>query len=86
MTGMSKLPSWGGRVQFTAELEEFMGRSFKVPKGDLSMINDFIYVNTYVKCPYLAKLCCYQKYLSTKRYLLKDAKSIYVISFRLVLY
>ena len=45
----------------SAELEEFMGRSFKVAKGDLKMIDDFIAVDAFVKCPYLAESYYYRK-------------------------
>ena len=76
MAGVSTLSSWRGRVQLSTELEDFMGRSFKVPKGDLRTINDFIVVDACVKCPYLTELCCYRKYVSMKRYALKDAQSI----------
>ena len=40
--GMSTSSSWGGgRIRFSAELEEFMGRSFKVLKGVIPSIVGF---------------------------------------------
>ena len=54
-SGMSNSVSWWGMVLSPDELEEFMGRYFKVPKGDIRMINSFIAVDTSVKCPYIAK-------------------------------
>ena len=51
-----------------------MGRSLKVMKGGIQSIVDFIAVDAYVKHPFLAKLCCYGKYLSMNRYILKDAQ------------
>ena len=52
---MSTLSSWGGRGQFSYELEDLVGRSFKVTIVDLRMIDDFIVVDVCVKFPYLAK-------------------------------
>ena len=45
------------------------------------MINNFIDVDACVKFPYLGELCCYPKYVSMKRYVLKNAQSIYGIIF-----
>ena len=58
-----------------------MGRYFKVTKGDLRMIDNFITIGACVKCPYRTKSCCYWKDVSIKNYVLKDSQSIYGISF-----
>ena len=75
--GMSTYSSWVVRVQLSSELEDFMGRSFKMPKGGIRLIVSFIAVDTCVKHHFLAKLCCFQKYVIMKMYVLKDAQSIY---------
>ena len=56
-SGMSNSLSWWGIVLALDELEEFMGSYFKVPKGYIRMIDNFIAVDSCVKCPYIAKLC-----------------------------
>ena len=56
-----------------------------MPKGDLRMIDGFIAVGACVRCPYLAKSCCYQKYMIIKMYVLRYEQSIYGISFMLLL-
>ena len=71
----------GGRVRSPAELDEFMVRSLKVPKGVIRLIVGFIAVDACVKHPFLAESCCYQNSVSMKRYILKDAQSIYGIIF-----
>ena len=86
MAGMYKLLSWVGRVRFSDDLEELVGRSLKVPNGGLRIIDGCIAVDACVKFPYLAKFCCYWKYVSTRRYVLTDENSIYGISFLLVIY
>ena len=55
----------------SAELEEFTGRSFKVPKGGIRSIVNFIAIGACAKRPFLAESCCYQKYVSMKMYVLK---------------
>ena len=55
-------------------LEEFMGRSFRAKKGGIRSIIDFTAVDVCVKH-------CYQKYVSMKMYVLKDAQSIYGLRF-----
>ena len=49
----------GCRVQPTAELDEFMVRSLNALKEVMRLIIGFIAVDTCVKHPFLAKLCCY---------------------------
>ena len=57
MLGFSTSLSCWGRVQFSAELEEFVGRFSKFPEGVIWLIISFIASDSYVICPFLAELC-----------------------------
>ena len=60
-----------------------MVSSFNMLEGVMQLIVSFINVGACAKRNFFAISCCYQKSISMKRYILKDTKSIYGISFDL---
>ena len=59
ITGVSNSLSWGGRVKYPDELDDYTVRSLKILESVIQLIIGYIAVGACVKHPLLPKSCCY---------------------------